>query len=99
MIDPPPDLVIEVDISRSSMDKLPLFHSLGVPEVWRYAGDELHVHVRGDADYIQFEESDVLPRFPFDKAREVLARRTSVGETQLIRSFRASIREQIKGEV
>jgi hypothetical protein len=80
------------------MDKLPLFHSLGVPEIWRYVGDELNVHVRGDADYIQSEESDVLPSFPFDEARKVIEQRTTVGETQLIRNFRAWIRERMKGE-
>jgi Uma2 family endonuclease len=35
-VDPPPDLVIEVDITRSSLDKFPIYAALGVPEVWRY---------------------------------------------------------------
>jgi Uma2 family endonuclease len=33
-VDPPPDLIIEIDISSPSLDKLPLFATLGVPEVW-----------------------------------------------------------------
>ncbi|HEY9740149.1 MAG TPA: Uma2 family endonuclease, partial [Coleofasciculaceae cyanobacterium] len=34
--DPPPDLVIEIDISSSSINRLSLYAALGVPEVWRY---------------------------------------------------------------
>jgi Uma2 family endonuclease len=34
--DPPPDLAIEVDDSRNSERKLPIYAALGVPEVWRY---------------------------------------------------------------
>ncbi len=31
--DPPPDLVVEIDITSSSIDRLSLYASLGVPEV------------------------------------------------------------------
>jgi Uma2 family endonuclease len=32
--DPPPDLVLEVDIATPSISKPPLFAEFGVPEVW-----------------------------------------------------------------
>jgi Uma2 family endonuclease len=35
-VDPPPNLVIEVDHTRSSKYALSIYASLGVPEVWRY---------------------------------------------------------------
>ena len=34
--DPPPDLAIEVDISRSSLDRMGIYAKLRVPEVWRW---------------------------------------------------------------
>lgn len=34
--DPPPDLVLEIDITSKSLDRLPIYAWLGVPEVWRY---------------------------------------------------------------
>ena len=37
-VDPPPDLVIEIDITSSSLEKLPIYAQLDVPEVWRYDG-------------------------------------------------------------
>jgi Uma2 family endonuclease len=42
-IDPPPDLVVEIDITHSSLDKLSIYAQVGVPEVWRYDGTQLHM--------------------------------------------------------
>ena len=36
--DPPPDLVVEVDLTSPSLNKLPIYAHLGVAEVWRFAG-------------------------------------------------------------
>jgi Uma2 family endonuclease len=36
--DPPPDLVIEIDFTSSSINSMDLYATLGVPEVWRYDG-------------------------------------------------------------
>ncbi len=41
--DPPPELVIEVDITSPSTSKLPVYASLGVAEVWRHDGDRLAI--------------------------------------------------------
>src|SRR5207253_9931566 len=35
-VDPPPDLLIEVDLTHNSLNKFPLYTALAVPEVWRY---------------------------------------------------------------
>lgn len=35
-IDPPPDLVVEIDITASSLDKPSIFARFGIHEVWRY---------------------------------------------------------------
>lgn len=39
--DPAPDLVIEVDLTHRSLNKLPIYAALGVYEVWRYAQGEM----------------------------------------------------------
>lgn len=38
---PPPDLVVEVDTSHPSLNKFPLYASLGVPEAWRHNGKSM----------------------------------------------------------
>ncbi len=41
--DPPPDLVVEVEITSPSASKLPIYARLGVAEVWRHDGDRLAI--------------------------------------------------------
>ena len=58
---PPPDLVIEIDITHPSLDKLPLYAALGVPEVWRYAGQQVLIYRREAERYAVVDISMVLP--------------------------------------
>jgi len=61
-VDPPPDLIIEIDLSHPSLDKFPIYAALGVPEVWRYAGQQVHIHRRLDTTtYVAESSSTVLP--------------------------------------
>jgi Uncharacterized protein conserved in cyanobacteria len=60
-IDPPPDLVIEIDITSGSIHKLPIYASLGIPEVWRYVGKRLVILALAGDSYIEVEESLALP--------------------------------------
>lgn len=62
MIDPPPDLVIEIDMTRTSLDKFPLYAAIGVPEVWRYTGDSLAMAYLHDQVYETTETSLIFPR-------------------------------------
>jgi len=59
--DPPPDLVIEVDISHSSLDKLAIYAAIAVPEVWRFTEKDLIIYVLGEDGYARRGESQVLP--------------------------------------
>lgn len=59
--DPPPDLVIEIDITSPSIKKLPIFAELGVPEVWRYDGRRWHILALAGAEYVEQKESRALP--------------------------------------
>ena len=36
--DPPPDIVVEIDITSTSLHKFSIYAALGVPEIWRYDG-------------------------------------------------------------
>lgn len=60
-VEPPPDLVIEIDISRSSLDKLPIYATLGVPEVWRYTEGEIEIQCLTEGAYTVRDISHVLP--------------------------------------
>lgn len=64
-IDPPPDLVIEVEITSSAIRKLKLFAAMGVPEVWRHDGERLQMFALQDDQYEAIH---------FSKSLQVLAR-------------------------
>lgn len=60
--DPVPDLAIEIVISSPSLNKLPIFATLGVREVWRYgSADGLTIHKLAGDDYHELPSSEVLP--------------------------------------
>ena len=57
---PPPDLVIEIDVTNSSIDKLAVFAAVRVPEVWRHANGRFAFMHLDDATYVETNESYVL---------------------------------------
>jgi len=95
--DPPPDLVLEVDVTRSSIPKLPIYAALGVPEVWHWRLGALEV-LRLDAEgqYRPRKGSGELPRFPLAAASELLQSRAGRSDTAVIQAFIRSIRPRRK---
>jgi len=61
-VDPLPDLVIEIDITHRTLDKLPIYAALGVPEVWRDDGSRLAILVLEGGAYQERDESLALSR-------------------------------------
>lgn len=59
--DPPPDIVIEVDITSFSLNKLPIYARLGVPEVWRHNGERIEILALRGSEYAEASESSFLP--------------------------------------
>jgi Uma2 family endonuclease len=93
--DPPPDLVVEVEVARSALNRLDIYAALGVPEVWRFDGEQLQVHLLGqDGKYAKSEQSQAFPFLrPTDLVRFVEQRKT-LGEVALLRAFREWVAEQ-----
>ena len=59
--DPPPDLVIEVDITSPSLDKLPIYAAIGVLEIWHYDGTNFILYRLRGNKYTKAKESILLP--------------------------------------
>jgi Uma2 family endonuclease len=60
--DPPPDLVIEIDLTHPSLEKLPVCAAVGIPEVWLYKETRLRILTLKDGAYSEQDESVVLPQ-------------------------------------
>jgi Uma2 family endonuclease len=71
-VDPPPDLVIEIDITSSSLDKLAIFALVGVPEVWRYDGEKVSVFRLEGQAYSKQPVSISLPGLAADLISSLL---------------------------
>ncbi len=88
-IDPPPDLVIEVEITSSAIKKLNVFAAMGVPEIWRHDGEQLRVFRLENEDYREQNVSSALPGFPITLAQALISQRFQRGEITLLREFRS----------
>ena len=71
--DPPPDLIVEVDITHTDIDKLALYAAMLVPEFWRYNGEVWRIYVLRNGDYQEVEVSPTFPQVPKVRLYEFLA--------------------------
>ncbi|MCI0639018.1 MAG: Uma2 family endonuclease [Gemmataceae bacterium] len=94
--DPSPDLAVEVDISKSSLDRMGIYAALNVPEIWRYDGRKLRVyHLASDGKYKQKENSLAFPFLPIGKMQELLQDWDKEDDTSLLRSFLQWVRSEV----
>lgn len=93
--DPPPDLVLEVEYSRSSVNKLRLYASMRVPEFWRYDGRSLHIYRLDKEQYQLCENSPTFAPVAVSEIPRFLEETKKIGEVAMVRSFRAWVRQQL----
>jgi Uma2 family endonuclease len=96
-VDPPPDLVIEIDISSSSLDRFPIFASIGVPEGWRYDGTRLTIFTLQAGTYQVLEASAVFPGVTSQIISQFMAESKTMQHTAWLRRVRAWARRQKRG--
>jgi Uma2 family endonuclease len=93
--DPPPDLAVEVDKASSSLDRMPIYAALKVPELWRFDGERLRVYRLQKDKYRETKRSPTFPFLPLDKMTEFILQSTEQEENNLLRAFVRWIREDI----
>ena len=88
--DPPPDLVLEIDITSKSLDRFPIYARLEVPEIWSYGDGELKIYLLGeDETYQESESSLVFPDLPVQEIPTIINQYRNSGR----RTIRQKIRE------
>jgi Uma2 family endonuclease len=88
-------LVIEVDVTSVSVDRLKIFAALGVPEVWRYDGRTLEIlHLVGFG-YQACETSRTFPGLSADFVGQFLEQGRNADKTIWIRLFRSFVKDQL----
>ncbi len=67
-VDPPPELTVEIEISHSDPNRMEIHSALGVPEVWRFDGEDLSVWLlQIDGSYTDVTASPTFPVFSFEE--------------------------------
>ena len=88
-VDPPPDLVIEIDITNYTLNKLPIFAAVGVPEVWRYETDTLKIYQLTAEHYEEAAESAAFPGVRATDLTAHIAASQTLKRTEWLRQVRA----------
>jgi len=89
--DPPPDLVIEVEISRRMVGmRMKAYAKLGVPEVWRYRlGKPRFMLLQSNGRYVEAERTPTFPQVRAQDLARFVESGLAANETEWIRDFRA----------
>lgn len=92
-VDPPPDLVIEVDVTHSTLAKLDIYADFGVPEVWHCPGDRVAILVLEAGAYREVAVSRVLPPLTSEVLTRFLVESRSQRRLAWLRAIRSWVRD------
>jgi len=94
--DPPPDLVLEIEISRRIINRLPILAALRVPEIWCFDGKAIRVYVlNATGTYQVVERSPTFPQVDLNGLVSFFQRIEVEDSLTVIRAVRAWVREQL----
>ena len=94
--DPAPDLVVEIEISRSVLDRMSIYAALGVPEVWRCDGTTLRANLlQPNGGWQESEYSPTFPKIPLAGIVPFLQPSAALDYLSMVRAFRAWVGEQL----
>jgi Uma2 family endonuclease len=91
--DPPPDLVIEIDLTHESSSKLAIYAELGVPEIWRFDGNKCQIWQLIEQAYIPAAFSLAFPFLAGEDLAEFVTNSETQGRKQARHAFRAWVRK------
>lgn len=91
-VDPPPDIIVEIDVSHESTGKFRFYASLGVPELWRYDEHRLHIYRLTDDGYFEIPASVAFPVLTSAALSQFLKQSRTEGQGAALRSFREWLR-------
>lgn len=93
--DPPPDLVVEIDITSRSDSTLQIYADLGVPEVWIYNGSRLRINRLESQGYVECDQSLAFPSVAILELVSFLEQAETMDYLELVKAFRNWVKGQI----
>ena len=92
-VDPPPDLAIEVEVSRRMVDRLEIYRRLRVPEVWSYNLLRLKILRLGPDGYEPSDHSAAFPTLPPEHVASLIEQGRKLDELEWESAVRVWVRE------
>ena len=90
--DPPPDLAVEIDVTNNPLNRMAIYASLKIPEVWRYDGRQVQCwHLIG-GQYVMNEQSAAFPSFKPSSLERFLGMHPASLDSEIASAFRAWLR-------
>ncbi|MGL4553406.1 MAG: Uma2 family endonuclease [Gemmataceae bacterium] len=86
-VDPAPDIVIEVDVTSRTLNKMPIYAAFGVPEVWRLSDGILVFLGLRAGQYVPVPTSLAFPFLTPADLASALSMRSSHNETEAALRF------------
>lgn len=86
--DPPPDIVIESDLTSSSLDRFAIYAELGVPEIWRVVNRRVEIWLLANNRYDKSQISHAFSFVTTDALNEFMLIGLSEGERKAAQAFR-----------
>ncbi len=90
-IHPPPDIVLEIDITSPSLNKFGLYAAVRVPEVWRYDGTRINFHQLTPSGYASITHSLSFPTLSAETLTQLLHTGQTEGTTAMLHAVRAAL--------
>jgi Uma2 family endonuclease len=93
-VDPPPDVVVEIDLAHASEDQFPFYAALRAPELWLYDGERVRIYHLTSQGYEIAQASRAFPIL----TGLVLTRFMAEGQSGPERAVLRSVRQWIRAE-
>jgi Uma2 family endonuclease len=94
--DPPPDLVVEVDVTSKSTSKMGTYARFGVPEFWCYDGKHFRMYELQDGHYVECEASQAFPFVGRNDLIPFLEQSFDESQDEALESFADWVKEKVK---
>jgi Uma2 family endonuclease len=97
--DPAPDLALEVEFTRSALNRMNIYAALGVAELWRFNGKTLRVyHLDKNGKYKEQDHSSTFPKLPIAELERFLLQSETQDHATVLRAFREWVRTNLDSD-
>ncbi len=93
---PPPDIVVEVDVTHPSLNKRAIYAQFGVPELWHLARTKVAIYELQNGSYQPREHSLAFPFLNSQVLGEFLDECVIEGQSRALRNFRERFKNELR---